>query len=458
LIMLYEDHFALRLRASSAAAVAAYDSALSKLLLLRNDPMAEVNEVIRLDAQFPMAHVLKAVMCVLSTDRALLPEARAALASGRMLAQAEVISNPVYDREQAHLAALALWIDGHLNQACAHWEAILIDYPNDALAMFAAHQTDFFLGDTRALRDRVARRLPDVVSDSSLQGHYKAMHAFGLEEMGDYAAAESSSRAALEQNPQEAWAVHALAHVLEMTNRIDEGIAWIETSAQHWAGDSFFAGHLWWHQALFYCDRQDWSAVLRLYDERLRVNDSAVIMDLLDASALLWRLQLHGVSVGKRWHRLCELWEPRLDDAWYAFNDWHALMAFVGAGRDDLASRLLSAMERSIAAQAPAERSTSRRTDNDINSATVGLPVARGLYAFANRQFVDACSLLAPMRAIAFRAGGSHAQRDLIDQTLLAAAEQSGQYKLARALLNERLALKPRSVLNLDWLSRIPAA
>jgi hypothetical protein len=62
---------------------------------------------------------------------------------------------------------------------------------------------------------------------------------------------------------------------------------------------------------------------------------------------------------------------------------------------------------------------------------------------------------LAPIKAIAARAGGSHAQRDLIAQTLLAAAEKAGQHRLARSLLNERLALKPNSTLNRTWMRRV---
>jgi hypothetical protein len=39
--------------------------------------------------------------------------------------------------------------------------------------------------------------------------------------------------------------------------------------------------------------------------------------------------------------------------------------------------------------------------------------------------------------------GGSHAQRDVIDLTLIAAAARSGNATLARALVTERVARKP---------------
>jgi hypothetical protein len=89
---------------------------------------------------------------------------------------------------------------------------------------------------------------------------------------------------------------------------------------------------------------------------------------------------------------------------------------------------------------------------------TVALPVAHAILAHAERRYSDVVELLLPVRSIAARAGGSHAQRDLIAQTLASAAELAGQRRLARALLNERLAIKPRSALNMAWSRRIASA
>jgi hypothetical protein len=271
------------------------------------------------------------------------------------------------------------------------------------------------------------------------------MHAFGLEEMGDYARAEEAGRESVRRDGRDAWGAHAVAHVLEMTNRIEDGVGWLVSTAAGWSTDNFFAVHNWWHLALYHFDRQEWGEVLRLYDERIRGGDSTVIMDLLDASALLWRLKLHGVDVGRRWHRIAAAWEPRIDDAWYAFNDSHAMMAFAGAGREDLAQRLLSVMERTA------------RLDSDNGAMTriVGLPVARALHAYAHGKYATAVDLLTPIKARTARLGGSHAQRDLVGQTLLSASERAGLDATTRALLHERLMLKPRSGLNLAWMARV---
>jgi hypothetical protein len=123
----------------------------------------------------------------------------------------------------------------------------------------------------------------------------------------------------------------------------------------------------------------------------------------------------------------------------------HAMMAFAGAGRFDLAQRLIAVLRATAAEQ----------TDNGAMTRAVGLPVSEALLAYAERRYASAVGLLVPVRTRAVSAGGSHAQRDVLAQTLLSAAEKAGQIQLARALLNERLELRPHSILNQSWMERV---
>lgn len=437
--MSLRDAFDLPLSAADAAAVTHYNRATNKLLTLNNDPLEEVTAALALDPSLVMGQVLRGLLYALSTEKSQLPEARAALVAGQALAAG---ANP---REQAHLAALTAWVEGRLQAASAHWESILVAHPNDGLAMFAAHQGDFFLGQTSELRDRVARRLPQIEPDSPLAGYYLGMLAFGYEEMGDYARAEDAGRRALASDRRNTWALHAVAHVMEMQHRLDEGIEWLVTRAPEWSKDSFFAVHNWWHLALFYLEREQWDAALAVYDEHIRGTHSTVVLDLIDASALLWRLRLQGVDVGDRWQQLAAIWLAREEAGWYAFNDVHAMLAYAGAGLEEPATALLAHLERTALGAG----------DNATMTREVGLPLARALWACADGRHAEAVTLLLPVKAISVRAGGSHAQRDLVSQTLLSAAEHAGQRALARALLNERLALKPQSQLNRAWRERV---
>ena len=178
-------------------------------------------------------------------------------------------------------------------------------------------------------------------------GYVLGMHAFGLEEMGDYGRAESAGREAVGRNRGDVWAIHAVAHVMEMQGRARDGIDWLAGRAADWgAADNLFAIHNAWHLALFHLDLGEHDKVLALYDERIRAGNSTVGLDLVDASAMLWRLAPPRRRRGARWNELVDAWQPSIDGGWYAFNDIHAMMAFVAAGRERDADRLLAAMAK----------------------------------------------------------------------------------------------------------------
>ncbi|HSW22559.1 MAG TPA: tetratricopeptide repeat protein, partial [Burkholderiaceae bacterium] len=193
------------------------------------------------------------------------------------------------------------------------------------------------------------------------------------------------------------------------------------------------AVHNWWHLAMFHLGMDDIDAVLALVDIRILGSESAVVLDMIDASALLWRLQLRGIHVGTRWQALAERWTAVADAGNYAFNDLHAMMAFVGAGRADDATRLLATQERA---------SLAIEGDNVLFLREVGYDATRAIHAFGNGRYGDAVRLLRPLRSHAHRFGGSHAQRDVIDLTLIEAAARDGQQLLADALRRERAARK----------------
>jgi hypothetical protein len=262
--------------------------------------------------------------------------------------------------------------------------------------------------------------------------------------MGDYARAEETGHQALALNRRDPWAVHAVAHVYEMQTRLADGIRFLTSRADDWAPDNAFAFHNWWHLGLYHLDIGDTRKVLELYDTRIRPKESGVALEMLDASAMLWRLTLLGVDVGQRWNPLAESWSARAEDALYAFNDCHAVMALVGAGRMKDAERVAVLLER--AAQGGG---TNARMAGDV-----GLPLARGLLAFGRGDYADAVGAIMPIRHIAIRFGGSHAQRDLLSLTVIEAALRAGNKPLARALAAERLALKPHSPLALRFTAR----
>ncbi|MCC6469531.1 MAG: tetratricopeptide repeat protein [Alphaproteobacteria bacterium] len=321
---------------------------------------------------------------------------------------------------------------------------ILVDYPRDLLALQLAHVEDFFLGQSSMLRDRVARVTGDWDKDVPGYGYVLGMHAFGLEEMGDYARAEERGRAAVAQNPRDPWAIHAVAHVMEMQTRLADGVQWLTERADDWRHDNGFAFHNWWHLALYHLERGEADRVLAIYDASIRPTRSDMVLEMIDASAMLWRLHLRGIDVGSRWRSIADSWATKADYANYAFNDAHAMMAFIGDGRRAAADELLATVVKSAA----------QSGTNGMMARDVGVPVCRALSAFGRGDYATTVDLLLPLRPIAHRFGGSHAQRDLLSLTLIEAALRAKQDRLARALLSERIELKPQSPFAWELVAR----
>jgi tetratricopeptide (TPR) repeat protein len=424
-----KDHRGAPLTGADTKAVELYETAICQFNCYVGDPVATVDSAIAQSPDFAMAIALKAYLLLSGMERRPVSQASELLAKLHNL--------KLNDRERRHAAAVACLIDGAFNRASERLEDILIEDPHDIVALQMGHLLDFFRGDSRNLRDRVVRVLAEW--NQHMPGYHAllGMHAFGLEETGDYARAEESARRAIQLNQRDGWAYHAVAHVMEMMGRYEEGAAFMRDNEAGWAPESFFQVHNWWHLALFRLEADQTPEVLKLYDGPIRGGESAMVLDMVDAAALLWRLKLRGVDVGKRWEAIADRWQPLIEDKLYAFNDCHAVMALLGAGR-------VSEAERTISIMAETAR---KQSDNALMSRDVGLPLARALLAFEQGKYAATIDLLRPLRNIAQRFGGSHAQRDLIDLTLIEAAHRAGEANLVRALANERLALKPKSPL-----------
>lgn len=229
-----------------------------------------------------------------------------------------------------------------------------------------------------------------------------------------------------------------------MQNRIGDGIAWMQSDPEAWSKDSFLAVHNAWHLALFYLERGDGDAALAAFDGPIHGARSTVVLDMVDASAMLWRLQLRGVDVGARWESVADGWATVAGAGNYAFNDLHAMLAFIGADRGKARQAIIESLEAQAANGA-----------GDIGkfAREVGLPAARGMLAFSQGRYAEAVNLLRGIRSIAHRFGGSHAQRDLLDLNLIEAAIRSDQTALAAALIAERSARRPHSALT-RWFER----
>jgi tetratricopeptide (TPR) repeat protein len=410
-----------------------FDRAVGQLQRFQPEVVELATKLATEHPDFPLGNALAAYLSLTSTDAGDVPDAAAALDGARR--------DGVTGRERAHLAAADAWVAGDMAGAAKLLDRLVVDHPRDVLALTIGHQIDFFTGAAPNLRDRVARSLPAWSEIDAAYGFVQGMYAFGLEECGSYDRAEALGREAVDRNPDDVWGIHAVVHTHEMRGEIDRGVAFLDEHRTSWNDGNFLNVHNGWHYALFMLELGDAAGALRIYDELLsNAVSEKFVLDMVDASAMLWRLWIDGVDVGDRWAALADVWAEKPEQPFYVFNDMHATMSFVGAGRLDDAEAVVERLER-YAAEPDDGLVTNKMMTRDA-----GLPACRGVLAFArgdDRACIDA---LWAVRPRLHHFGGSHAQRDAVQRTLLVAALRAGDDAMAHALVGERLGERPVSV------------
>ena len=445
--MALKDQHGNAVSTASRAALKLYDRAVDELSLFTANPLETAERAVAADPGFLLGHVLKGYLRLLSTELGDAIVAREVMGDIRAL----LPDADPNEREALHVKALKLWVAGDMIGAGWVLGGLSIRWPRDLLALLVGHQIDFLTGNAVNLRDRIARALPQWVAEDRHFGNIMGMYGFGLEEAGQWQRGEETGRLSVERNPKDVWGIHAVAHCLEMQGRIKDGIAYLEARRGDWIADNFLNVHNCWHLALYNLDAERPAQALDLYDSVIfNERSNNVAMELLDAAAMLWRLHLNGVDVGPRWQPLTAVWRAKAADTFYAFNDMHAALCFAATGDLDSLQSSLKAQEQFLATEGDSAGIT-----NVMMTRDVGLPVCRALFAFACQDYRAAVDHLMPIRTRAHHFGGSHAQRDVINRTLLEAALRAGDNDLAEALLSERLEQRPASPYNWRRLARL---
>jgi len=405
------------------------------------DPATLTLELLRDAPDFIMARCFLCGMYLVASDK------RKQGPLAEEFAKLEALSAKANTRERGHMRAIQLWLKGDFYAASQAYADILFDYPRDIIALQFGHQTDFLLGHVSSTRDRpagMARHWSEADQDYSF---ILGMQAFGLEEAGHYPQAEDMALRCVSLNPRDTWGVHALAHCYEMQGKTEAGISFMEDCEAMWAGKNYLSIHNRWHLGLYYVEQCQFDRALAVHDTYMTVTPKSVLMDAHDSTAMLWRLQLDGIDTGDRWEATAKLYEPVVDQAYLCFTDMHAMFAFMATGREAHARALLDALEANL--DGP--------TSSSVVIKAAGLPIIQGIYAFGHGDYETAKQLLAGYRHNAHLFGGSIAQRDILNLTLLAAASRSGDQAMVKGLIAERTLLRPHSPLT-NFLEKPEAA
>lgn len=428
------------LSGTSSQSAAHIDDAVRAFTLNYGDANSHLTAAQNISPDCPMVDILKAWMLVLSNDPTQIVRARQMMATK--------LDTPLNERERNHLEALQLAADGRWPSAVASLDRHLMDYPYDLAAHQCALRLDGYLGRFHRGAGRSARALPFWSRTQPGYGILRSFYGFGLEELGEYAHAEDVSREAAELEPYGYWPHHAVSHVLEMTGRPDDGVAWMEGRLPFWSDAKCNNRvHIWWHKALFHVELDQHDEALALYDDQICAAVRPVGTQLCNTTALLWRLEMLGCEAGDRWQRQSTLWQQQANGICSPFNEIHAAMTALRAGDTPAFETLLSGMQG-----AAADGGELAPTYRDV-----AVPIVLALEHFVRGDYRDAVDRLLPVQANLWRMGGSAAQRDIVEWTLTEAAIRAGLRGVALSLTNERLALRPESAVNRHFLAEAQA-
>ena len=442
------DRFGYPLTTASEEAAKHYVRAVDCMLSANFGAADALDAALRADPDFALARAAKARWLQLYMR---ISEAQAEAAAARAL------RDRLTPREARHVEIIALAVDGAGPKALALLDQHLADYPRDALPLSLALGVFGLLGFSgrRDHRDAELAMLKRIAPHWGEDWFFLTFHGWARIESGDVAAGLAEVERSLSLNPRNAWGAHALAHGYHEAGDAEAGATFVAGWLPTYDRRSQLHGHLSWHHALFELERGNAARAHEVYADaiRLAVVHAPPVIKLADPAAYLWRRQIYGDAASISEDRLGEDW-PREDwpeVAEYArqtfpragmhFADLHAVLADAAVGN--------MAAARQRIAEARERLSSGRLPQGEV------VPVlGEGIVAFARGDYAAAADLIGPMLPEVVRVGGSHAQRELFEDTYIVACLRAGRDEAAREQLTERLARRP-SMRDRRWLASI---
>ncbi len=418
---MFADRYDLPLSTASATARDDYVQGCELALTLYPGAVEAFDRAIAADPGFSLAHSAKAQVLMREGSVA---AARVALAAARDVAAG------LPAREAGHVAYFDLLFAGRTDDAIAALQTHLTAWPRDALVLATAANPNGLIGAS----GRVGQKHQIAVLMDSLAPHYGddwwflAHHAMALSEDGQTAAARPKIERSVAANPNNAHGAHAFAHVCYESGDPDTARSYLSSWLTDYPRDGFFHGHLSWHLSLCELQAGNWGAALRLYRDAMALDrhSGGPQQKMSDGAAFLWRSELAG--------------HPRDPAAWRAIHDYaNSALARPGAGLADLHVILAHAvMGDDAALDARARQMQDLAREGRYPSGSYLPALSRGFAAFERGDFCAAIDVLAPLAGESERIGGSRAQHDLIEFTLLKAYLEADRPEEARRMLRAR--------------------
>ncbi|MBJ7405190.1 MAG: tetratricopeptide repeat protein [Bradyrhizobium sp.] len=423
----FEDRYGLLLSTSSHEAAAAYRDGIDLMLAGWTGTAEMLERAIAADPDFALPHIARARVHAFYQQGDLARQ-KAALAR-------ELVARRGSMRERSHVETLALAIEGRLPEAIAAMSKHIDAWPRDAVVLsLPLGAFGLFAFSGMADHDRARHELCERVAQHYGEDWwFLTMSGWAMTENGDVVRGRAVTERGFNLRRQNAHAAHAVLHAMFEDGSIEAADRLVDEWIPTYDRDGILHGHIRWHQALGALEHGDAARALAIYADVLQpsVTQAPPLNAVTDSASLLWRLSAYGHAVPKAlWVEADAAAQRLFPKSSLSFADVHmALFAAATQNREALAGRL-AVIEQRLA-------------DGKLPAGPVVPAICRALAAFADEDYVSCVQALAPVLGEVVRIGGSHAQRELIEDTYIVALMRSGELPRARALLDARLHRRP---------------
>ena len=426
------DRYGLPLSTSSASAAERYQEGMDRLLSYSLGADDAFRAALAADDRLALAHAGLALFTFFQGDGI---AARASIArAGELVADAT-------RRERQHVDALTAVMSGDTGRGLALIDEHLKEFPRDALLVNQASSSIGFSGrkDREAYRLAFLERLAPAFGD---EWWFQSALSFTLHEVGRFEESRGLSERSLAQYPANANAIHNLAHVYFETLDLDGGTRFLDDWLGHYDPRAPFFCHLSWHHAMFALHRGDVSRALAIFERQIAAS-STPRATVMDGAALLWRFMLYGCANGPLpWQPVAET-ARRVSRPGFVFGDIHAALAYAACGDTTALTTLIDNLKALDAKGHPI-------------AGNLALPLVESAAAFASGDYEGALRRLEPIEPEIHRMGGSHAQWEIFEETMIASYLKVGRTADAARLLRRRIEGR-RTPRDLTWLAEATA-
>jgi tetratricopeptide (TPR) repeat protein len=419
--MAFTDRYGLTVSTSSPAAFDRFQDGMDRLLAYAPGAEECFASALQADPGLALAHVGRALLAAVQGDAA---TARAATGRAR-----ETVTGAT-PRERRHVEAVSAFIAGETARGLALVDEHVEEFPRDAMLVNQASSAIALTGrsDREAHRVAFLERLAPAYGDD---WWFQSALSFTYHEVDRFDEARRLSERSLQQYPGNASAAHNLAHIAFETLDNSAGAAFLDDWMTGYDRRAHFHCHLAWHQAMFALHAGRYAHALEIFDRDILTAVSPRSM-MTDGTALLWRVRLDGAQDRPLpWRALADV-AGRVSRPGYLFGEVHAALAYASCGDQAALARLMDGL-RDLHAKG-----------NPI-AGTVVLPLVQGTVAFAAGDYAGALHHFEPVEPEMHRIGGSHAQWELFEETMVVCYLELGRYDDALRLVRRRLARRASS-------------